>query len=258
MRGRSRSRDRVAREYDAGNWDVVRRQQRWDTASDLAEVLVGDSSASTVRKLDGALRRVADPDYQRWRMSTVQHLVRDCAGDSPQVVELGCGWGANLFALSLVDRWSSLVGLDISPNGLASARAIAERYSVAGARFGPIDLTDPAHESWSELRGATVFTLYSLEQIPDHLESALTSIARAGPQRVIHIESASGMLDMRKPLDVLNALYLRSVSYQTELVRILDSWAEAGRIRLLRRERLNFGDTIHNEPGLVVWEPLLP
>lgn len=254
-KGRSRDRSRVDSEYNQGSWKDELSLRRWEKSSDLQQFLVGESQQEAVRNLNGRARWLNQQQYNDWRVRVVQGVVDATAPGTDELVELGCGYGANLFSLWLAGRWSRLLGLDISPNAISVGRAVAERFHADGVAFDQIDLTNAADPGWGRLRGMTVLTYFCLEQLPSRLGEVLESLLAAQPRRVINVESALGMLSPTRPLDWLNRLYVRSMGYQSDLVHRIDEMESVGRIRLLTRQRLRFGPTIHNDPCLLVWEP---
>jgi len=85
----------------------------------------------------------------RIRFGHLEQVTRDL--HPKRILEIGCGWGQNLFALNR--RWPSteLVGVDQDGRALAEARRIAQELSVSRLRFvqatlptlpvdGPFDL----------------------------------------------------------------------------------------------------------------------
>lgn len=254
VRRRRRNRALVSKEYDEGAWRQIVEERRWEAAPSLESFLVGTSRLVGARKIDGRLLWLPDDEYSLWRISAIQSILAAAAPGTEEIVEVGCGFGLNLFSLALAGRWPQLIGLDISENALAAGRQIAAHFGV-NAQFRPIDLTQPDHPGFKALTGKTVFTYLCLEQLPDNLEGALQGILAARPKRVVHVESAVGLLSPWRPLDLVNELYVRSRDYQTRLVPLLDGLAADGSIKLLERQRLAFGPTCHHDPALLVWEP---
>lgn len=253
---RVRTRDRVRAEYDAGHWRRVLLQQTWTGSPDLAAFLVGDDATMLVAKLDGRIVRIAARDYYRRRLSELFDAIAAHAPDESRLVELGCGYGHNLFTLALRGRWQQLAGLDVSETGLRAGRAIAAHFGLGErVQFDALDLTDAAHPNFACIEGQTVFTFCCIEQVPDTVEHVVENILRHRPRRVIHIEPTTELLSPWQPLDLLNYAYVKSVHYQTRLFSTLTTLARRGEIRLLTTRRLPWAPTIHNDTFLAVWEP---
>ena len=186
----------------------------------------------------------------------MSELIARHAGEATSLLELGSGYGANLFSLSLDPHWSKLRGFDIAPNGIEAGRQIASHFKLDDrVSFDRIDLTDAGDPHFSELAGGTVFTYFCIEQIPYAVEAVIENIIRARPARVINIEPGVDMLKLSRPRDFTSRVYIRSMDYQTRLFKLLDTLDAQGRIRVLARERMAFAPTLHNDGLLYAWEP---
>src|SRR5262249_3675836 len=114
-----RDRQRVADEYDTGTWQARSEAERWLQSADLESFLVGDAAQPQLLKLNGRARIADATSYYRWRIAALNSIVGQAAGDTDSVVEVGCGFGFNLLSLSLANRFQEMLGLDISPTGIA-------------------------------------------------------------------------------------------------------------------------------------------
>jgi hypothetical protein len=251
-----RTNDVVDSEYNSGEWDRVLNQRAWIGAPTLEEFLIGQNPASRLAKVDGRIVWVTTRDYYQFRIGALSELIKRHAGSSTSLLELGAGYGYNLFSLSLDPHWTRLRGFDIAPNGIAAGRQIASHFRLDDRiSFDRIDLTDARDPSFSELAGGTVFTYFCIEQIPYAVEAVIENIIRARPARVINIEPGVDMLKLSQPRDFTSRVYIRSMDYQTRLFKLLDSLDVQRRIRVLARERMGFAPTLHNDGLLYAWEP---
>jgi hypothetical protein len=251
-----RTRDRVDSEYNAGLWHRVLTQRAWLNAPSLAEFLAGSDSTLRRAKVAGRVVEIATRDYYKLRLTTLADVIAAQAGAVDELVEIGCGFGYNLFSLTLANRWQRFLGFDISENGIAAARAIAERFNLAERMtFGLLDLTQPDHPNFREIAGKTVFTCFCIEQIPYDVERVIQNIAANHPSRVIHIEPTTELLEPWRPMDLLNYAYVKSVDYQTHLFTAIAQMASRGEVRIVAQQRLGWAPTIHNDGFMIVWEP---
>jgi hypothetical protein len=251
-----RTNDVVDSEYNSGGWDRVLNERAW-LAGTLEEFLIGKDEAPRLAKVDNQIVRIATADYYRYRIGALSGLMARHAGEVKSLVELGAGFGYNLFSLSLDRRWTRLHGFDIAQNGIEAGRQIVTHFQLADRiGFGRIDLTDAHDKHFQEVEGSTVFTFFCIEQIPYSVEAVVENVLRARPARVINIEPGIDMLDLLQPRDLSSWLYLKSMDYQTRLFSYLDEIEKAGRIRVLARERMQFASTMYNDGNLRVWEPV--
>ncbi len=251
-----RDRGHVAGEYDGGHWARMLETRPWESAGGLEEFLIGKSDQTILAKVDGRATRLTQREYYRYRIRAQAELVRNELGASGDLVEIGAGYGANLFALALALPERRFIGLDISPNGIAAGRAIAAHFGLESrVRFEALDLTDPNARAWPELAGRDCFSFFCLEQIPYDISTVISRIAAARPRRVLHVEPTVELLDLSRPADWANYAYVKSVDYQTELFGVLDRMNREGAIRLLRTGRVGFAPTLQNDGFTALWEP---
>jgi hypothetical protein len=256
LKHRRRTSDVVDAEYNSGTWGRVLEERSWLRTQSLGDFLVGRSETKLLAKVDGQIVGLPASDYYRYRIGALNELLARQAGAADSLLELGAGFGYNLFSLSLDPRWRKLRGLDISPNGIAAGRQIAGHFQLSDRiSFGRIDLTEPDDPGFGDLAGATVFTYFCLEQIPHRIESVIDHILRARPARVINIEPGVHMLRLTQPRDFASRVYIKSMDYQTLLFKLLDMLETRGTIRVLARERMGFAPTLHNDGQLYAWEP---
>jgi len=250
-----RTNDVVNSEYNAGEWSRILSERAWQGGRTLEEFLVGQNDAQRLAKVDGQIVRITTKDYYHYRISALSELITRHTGGTTSLLELGAGFGYNLFSLSLDPRWTKLRGFDIAPNGIEAGRQIANHFQLTDrVSFDRIDLTDANDPHFKELAGSTVLTYFCIEQIPYAVEAVIENIIRAGPARVVNIEPGVDMLELRQPRDFASRVYIESMDYQTRLFKLLDQLDKQGRIRVLARERMGFAPTLHNDGLLYAWE----
>ena len=251
-----RTPEKVDHEYDDGHWRQVLEGKAWERSADLGAFLVGSNTERRISIVDGRLARVPVNQYYRYRLDAFAALIRRLSGGGDAIVELGAGYGANLFVLARAGVFDTYRGLDISPNALAAGRAIAAHFGLADkVSFDRIDITDPTDPHFPEIAGKVVLTHFCLEQIPRAIEAAVANILAAGPRRVIQIEPGAELLRRASPRDLVSYLYLRSVDYQNRLFGHLARLESEGRIKVVERFRMPFAPTFHNDGFCIVWEP---
>jgi tRNA G46 methylase TrmB len=256
LRRIERTRDKVDSEYNLLNWQKVLSSKAWLKAADLATFLAPPNASENLRKVENQIIRISVEKYYRYRIGALGALIARQCGDTRRIVELGTGYGYNLFSLHLVHPDWAFRGFDIAPNGIAAGREIADHYRLSDKiAFGRIDLTDGNDPNLSAIAGQTVFTYFCIEQIPYDVRKVVENIIAARPKRVINIEPTTELLDLTHPRDLVSLVYIRSVDYQTQLFSILDQLEREGRIRIISRERMPFAPTINNDGFLYCWEP---
>jgi hypothetical protein len=246
----------VNSEYNLLVWQRVLAAKAWTKTDNLSEFLVPQNTTQDLRKVDNQICRIAAQDYYRYRANALGELIARHADDSKRIVELGAGYGYNLFSLHLNHPEWTFKGFDIAPNGIATGREVAAHFGLSDKiTLDPIDLTNGSDPNFAAISGEVVFTYFCIEQIPYDVRKVVDNIIAARPRRVINIEPTTELLDLTSPRDIVSFLYIRSVDYQTELFSTLDEYERQGRIRILARERMPFAPSIHNDGFLYCWEP---
>lgn len=253
---RHRSSKQVNADYDAGEWKDHLRQRAWESSRSLQEYVLGVDQRRVRAQVDGRLCDICLSDYYRYRTDQIVSLLREFDGGSPRMVEVGCGAGRNLFACATSGRWKELRGLELSHTGIEVIRAAASHFGLDYLSAGPIDLLDDRSPGFAELRGATAFTHYCLEQLPHHTESVLRRLAAAGVRRVIHIEPTMEFFQAWSLRDLASMAYIWRQDYLADLVKVARRLEREGVLRVVAVRRLGFAPTLRNTPTLVVWEPL--
>src|SRR5437867_1883853 len=247
-----RDQDEVQAEYDLGYWKAVLDQKRWLYVSDLDEFLNPPTDEMRIAKIDNRYVRIRTQDYYRCRATMLQSVIAEFAGEDEELVELGCGFGQNLFSLLAAKSWKRLIGLEVSEKALEAGKQISRHFHLQDTvHFDRLDLTDGAHDNFKKITGKTVFTYYCLEQLKYSTEPVIANIMRAAPRRVIHIEPTTEMLELWSPKDLASYLYIIRQDYQNNLLRTLRRCERKGEIKIVEVRRLYYAPTIRHDPTLI-------
>jgi hypothetical protein len=251
-----RTGDVVSAEYDGGHWKRVLTSREWERHADLASFLIGSNTSQRLCVINQQIVRVPTSVYYQYRLRALPELISSLAGGVRGIVELGAGVGHNIFTLLLSDQFDSARGFDISENGIRAGNLVARHFGLTErACFDRLDLTQPDDPNLVRIRNQTVFTYFCIEQIPYSVEKLVSNLISARPRRVIHVEPTTELLDLTRVRDFVSYLYIKSVDYQTRLFTHLEELARRGDIRILRRMRMPFAPTIHNDGFVISWEP---
>ena len=245
----------VKAEYDAGTWKAVLEQKKWAQCASLRDYLVPGDEGLRVAKIQDQLVRIRTCDYYDYRLRILQEVLAQYAGDEKELIELGCGYGANLFSLALSGRWESLSGFDISTNGIRAGREAALHFNLPNVSFDHLDITDANDPNYPRIKGKTVYTYYCLEQLKRSTQTVIENIIRAGARRIIHIEPTFELLRMWHPVDLTTYFYVKKQDYQDNLVTTVKDFEKRGLIKIVDLKRLYYAPTHRNDPTLICWEP---
>jgi hypothetical protein len=252
LRGHRRTPAQSHAEYEA-RWKGILAAREWERSPTLRQFLF-DAPEEVTALVGGKIVRLPLSEYLMHRHRQIYSNLAPLVGEANTLVEIGAGWGGNLFGLATNNAPWKLIGCDLSESGLTAGRAIAQRFGLP-IDFLPIDLLDGEHPSYRLLCGNAVFTHYCLEQLPCHTEAVIENITRAQPRIVIHFEPAYELLNPLRPLHLVTWLYIRSRDYQRCLLRALRSFERQGRIRIIEARLLNYAPAPQHFPMLVAWRP---
>ena len=256
LRRIERTQDKVNSEYNLLHWQKILSNKAWNQAKSLIDFLAPPDMNERLRKVDNQILRISGHEYYQYRVRAWGDLIARYGGDDREIVELGTGYGYNLFSLNVGHPDWTLKGLDISPNGIKAGREIADRFGLSDRiSFDRVDLTDASDPNLAEITGKVVLTYFCIEQIPYDVGKVIDNIIAARPKRVVNVEPTIEMLNLAHPRDLVSLLYIRSVDYQTKLFSTLDELERQGRIRIVARERMPFAPSINNDGLLYCWEP---
>jgi hypothetical protein len=166
LRRMERTQDEVNSEYNLLHWQKILSNKAWLKAKDLPDFLAPPESTERLRKVDNQILRISAQKYYQYRIGALGDLIARHCGDANGIVELGTGYGYNLFSLHLSHPDWTLKGFDISPNGIAAGREIADRFAISDKiSLDRIDLTDASDPNLAAIAGKVVLTYFCIEQI---------------------------------------------------------------------------------------------
>jgi hypothetical protein len=196
-----------------------------------------------------------------------------CPAGTKRVIELGSGWGVNIFNLWLagLPREIDYAALEYTETGREVTRLLAGTEPALRLTVHPFDYNRPDLSAFRSHEKTLVFTCHSIEQIT-HIGDAVFEelLAIPGLDRVIHIEPVGWQIAADRPVGLLLQLLSwivpprlsleidllrqsRSARYNADLVPKLRSLERAGRIRIERIEKNYIGANPLNPGTAIVW-----
>jgi SAM-dependent methyltransferase len=244
-------------EYDEGAWQSIFAERAWESFDSLEDyVCAKNDSRKIVCLIDGKISKVTAGEYYRFRRDNLATLLSGWVDAQQELIELGCGYGINLFSLiGTAAQPKYMVGMDVSEKGLTAGGQIAGYFNIDNVEFLNIDLLDVNHKNMAIINGKTVFTYYCLEQLGNYMDQVLDNLIKAKPKRVIHIEPTREILDPSILLDLNSIIYSHSMDYPSTLIAGLKAREEVQELKILKIEKRVFAPTLRHYPAFIVWEP---
>jgi len=200
--------------------------------------------------MEHKLCKVPRYDYYRFRTKMLLESLTNNINNDETVVEMGCGWGFNLWSLLAANFQNLLEGYELSKNGLDAANQINKKYNC-DVKLGKIDITD--FETFPNLVNKTVFTFHVLEQLKYDTTKVIENIIKAKPKQVMHFEPVIELYGEKLRDKVLKS-YLSGMDYQNNLLTTLKKFEKDGVIQILESERLGFASNPLNETSFIKWK----
>lgn len=251
----SRTQNHVNTEYNEGHWNRILTEKKWKQYKTLVDYVYQGDNSKIICLLDGKYVRMNRQDYYRARdRELADYVLRYIYDDGGTIVEIGSGTGRNLFGLACLIPNAKFLGLDIADNGIKAAREIAEHFGMQNRfEFDKLDLIDGHHPNFKKLAGKKAFSFFCLEQIPTEISRVMNNIFNSGLVSLVHIEPNIYHLDLSRPTDWANYIYIKSVDYQTDLPKCLETLQNEKKIKILEQKPVGFAPTIQNRGLLSVW-----
>jgi hypothetical protein len=196
-----------------------------------------------------------------------------CNADTRRIIELGSGWGTNLFYLWLggAPRAAAYVAMEYTEAGREATQLLAGTEPGLALAVRAFDYHRPDLSEFRSYDRTVVFTSYSIEQITQ-LGDALFEelLAIPGLDRVVHVEPVSWQLQAdsafgslvgwlsyvvppRLSLEIDVRRRSRAAGYNKNLISKLRALERAGRIRIERIEKNYIGPNPVNPATAIVW-----
>jgi hypothetical protein len=196
-----------------------------------------------------------------------------CNADTRRIIELGSGWGVNLFYLWLsgAPRAAEYVAMEYTATGREVTQLLASTEPGLALTTRPFDYHQPDLSEFRTDERTIVFTSYSIEQIT-YLSDALFEelLAIPGLDRVVHVEPVSWQLmadsvfdSLIRPLSYVVPPCLsleidirrrsRASGYNKDLITRLRKLERSGRVRIENVAKNYVGPNPINPATAIIW-----
>ncbi len=255
-RFRRRSKSPVAvTEIYQNSWGNVLSKADWKNYSSLIEFINPPRIKRIISTMGHGWVDVSRHDFLKYRMSHLRHVIETELPDNHEnlpIVEVGCGWGRNLFCLRAIGYEGYLKGYELTHEAVGAAHHIISHFDVQGVSIEQADLITDA----LPLENAIVYSYHCLEQIKYNTREVLEKLLAARPRKVIHFEPVPELMRRWHPRDLVNLAYNRMADYQCSLLHELRNLEKEGKVRILSVERQGFYQLPIQETVCLVWEPV--
>lgn len=246
-------------EYDLGLFYSLLKNKPWLGFNNLYDyVTYKNCKKLNFSLIDGKILLKSQEDYYLYRHNKLFFLLNKYFNFEDSVIELGCGFGYNLFSLSLHNNNNSSLfyGFDFSLNGLSAANDIKKFYAIENVFFDTLDLSLTFTHKKSFFQNKQIFTYYCLEQLNNNIDHVIDNLILCNPKLVIHIEPTREIYRTNNLLDLNSYLYSLAMDYPNRILDCLRHREKLGLLKILEVSVQKYAPTVRNFPVFIAWCPV--
>jgi len=206
---------------------------------------------SKIALINHKICRISEFDYSIFRPMMIWKILKEFTDKNDVIVELGCGWGWNLFNLIAFGIENKLEGYEVTENGVRSCNTINQHYQC-NLKIENLDLTKEI--VIGKFKDKTLFTHYVMEVIKYNTRKVLENIINSKPKQVIHIEPVYELYQ-NSLRDIASKMYIDYSDYQKSLLKTLQELESEGKVEIKDVRRLGYAHKPEHEASLIRWIP---
>lgn len=226
----------VNNEYNDRSYNTLLSKYKKNTQSIITDklfLLYGSNKIRLVRAKKFLIMQ--DHEYNAFKYSLLFKNVYQ----HRSIIEIGCGFGRNLFAIRNLGYKGDLAGIDISSNAISLGKLIDKELNLR-VNFAKVDAKKMAHRDFRDLKKSEtglVLSYQFFEQIPNDVETVLAKLVDIfSGHNFIFIESRAELTGTTLS-EFITKIYMRKKNYQNSLLKNLRSLQERGEIADLRVDK---------------------
>lgn len=195
-----------------------------------------------------------DDFFWNYLYHRIAEVLRQYVTPSDTLVELGCGWGRNLFFAVSKGLCKNAFGGEYTEEGVRLGELVAKTFR-APIEFAQFDYCNPREEVLERLRGAVIFTHNSIEQIRNLPEKTVNALIDNEPKAVVHFEPVYEYREEDSLLHCLWKRYTEVNDYNRDLLTVLRKLEQIGRLKIELEKVHELGLNAFNPGSFIVWTP---
>lgn len=243
LKKKNRTAELVDKEYNSGQWNRNFENIEFETLGGNYDR--NDMEQEQIFPINGQLRKMKRKEYFRRR--EIEFLSYFNQINDQEIVELGCGLGANLFSLYNAG-FKKLSGSDISKNAIDNLKKYV-RMKEININFEDFDLNEKFPDGF--IQDKIVFTHTCLEQCKHTMSNIIKNIIDGQPKAVMNFE-----VDYNSAPKMVKK-YFDACDYQNNLINELKKLQNDNIICDLKIRKLFYGGSPVNRHSLITWVPVI-
>lgn len=164
------------------------------------------------------------PKHTSYNFTTLLIDLIDATGPYDAIIELGCGYGRNLFEIFYGGgpREAKYIGGEFTKSGIEIAQKLAKKASKMKTEFFHFNHLEPKLPFKKPFKRAFVFTCHSIEQVMQINENWFDEVVKAGEfVRGAHIEPFGFQLKNSGPLSDMHKDFMIQNSWNINFAEVL-------------------------------------
>ena len=164
------------------------------------------------------------PKHTSYNFTTLLIDLIDATGPYDAIIELGCGYGRNLFEIFYGGgpREAKYIGGEFTKSGIEIAQKLAKKASKMKTEFFHFNHLEPKLPFKKPFKRAFVFTCHSIEQVMQINENWFDEVVKAGEfVRGAHLEPFGFQLKNSGPLSDMHKDFMIQNSWNINFAEVL-------------------------------------
>lgn len=164
------------------------------------------------------------PKHTSYDFTTLLIDLIDATGPYDAIIELGCGYGRNLFEIFYGGgpREAKYIGGEFTKSGIEIAQKLAKKASKMKTEFFHFNHLEPKLPFKKPFKRAFVFTCHSIEQVMQINENWFDEVVKAGEfVRGVHLEPFGFQLKNSGPLSDMHKDFMIQNSWNINFAEVL-------------------------------------
>lgn len=259
---KTRDRDQILSEYQVSKWGKVKAFLEGGGTPTLSGLLRAqgiDPEKKIPFSRNGELFVAASEIvFEEWNhviLQTLKNVVSGAFGGrvSGALVELGSGLGDKLVLTAGALRPNEAWGGEFTESGVEVGTLLARASGMSSVHFRHFDYHTPQTCDWIP-ENALIYSVHSIEQIPQLSLETLRAIAKRKPRAVVHLEPVF-VEEPHSTLETLQKGYTQLNDYNRNLEPALRQLEREGVLRLSEVRRDVFACLPLNPTSILQWSP---
>ncbi|MDD7323107.1 MAG: hypothetical protein SOU37_02255 [Campylobacter lanienae] len=164
------------------------------------------------------------PKHTSYDFTTLLIDLIDATGPYDAIIELGCGYGGNLFEIFYGGgpREAKYIGGEFTKSGVEIAQKLAKKAPKMKTEFFHFNHLEPKLPFKKPFKRAFVFTCHSIEQVMQINENWFDEVVKAGEfVRGVHLEPFGFQLKNSGPLSDMHKDFMIQNSWNINFAEVL-------------------------------------